>query len=140
MARLKIAEECGALVRQSSIYQTAAWGIEAQPSFLNQALEIETLLNAEELLKAILVVEETLGRRRDIKYGPRIIDIDILLFNDEIIRSEGLTVPHPQMHARRFVLMPLKEIASNKMHPVLQKPIGELLEECPDTLAVQKIS
>lgn len=139
-AVVKIREECGAIIRQSSLYQTAAWGIENQASFLNQALEIETHLPADELLTAILCVEEKLGRKREIKYGPRIIDIDILMFNDEIVSSEGLTIPHAQMQARRFVLMPLCEIAPTKIHPVLQKSIAQLLEECPDTLAVQKIS
>ncbi|MDB5207310.1 MAG: folK [Flavisolibacter sp.] len=139
-ARKRISEECGRIICQSSLYQTAAWGMENQPAFLNQALEIETQLNADELLTTILSVEETIGRKREIKYGPRTIDIDILLFNDELINSIGLIIPHPQMQARRFVLMPLCEIASNKIHPVLQKSIGQLLKECPDTLAVQKIS
>jgi 2-amino-4-hydroxy-6-hydroxymethyldihydropteridine diphosphokinase len=139
-ATIKIWEECGEITRQSSIYQTAAWGIEQQAPFLNQALKIETHLNADELLKTILSVEETLGRKREVKYGPRIIDIDILLFNNEIIRSEGLTVPHPQMQVRRFVLLPLCEIAPDEMHPVLQKSIAQLVEECTDTLTVQKIT
>jgi 2-amino-4-hydroxy-6-hydroxymethyldihydropteridine diphosphokinase len=138
-ARIKIAEHCGAVICQSSIYQTAAWGIEEQAPFLNQALEIDTHLNADELLTTILFIERLLGRKRQVKYGPRIIDIDILLFNDEIIKSEGLTVPHPQMQSRRFVLLPLGEIAPNKVHPALQKSILQLLEECPDNLDVHKI-
>lgn len=136
----KIWEQCGAISSQSSLYQTAAWGIEAQAYFLNQALEIETYLTADELLKTILSIEEAIGRKREVKYGPRIIDIDILLFNDEIICIEGLIIPHPQMQNRRFVLMPLGEIAPDKTHPVFKKSITQLLEKCGDDLAVQKIS
>lgn len=101
-------------------------------------LQLETTLTSDELLKKILWIEERIGRKREEKYGPRIIDIDILLFNDEVIKTEGLTIPHPQMQNRRFVLEPLNEIAADIRHPVLQKTIGELLSECPDKLAVQK--
>lgn len=137
-ARKKISEECGAIVCQSSIYQTAAWGLEDQEAFLNEALEIETLLTAHQLLKKILSIEESIGRKRQVKYGPRIIDIDILLFNDAIIKTEGLTVPHSQMQNRRFVLVPLEEIAPQFVHPVYHKTISQLLADCPDSLAVQK--
>lgn len=138
-ARKQIEKNCGAIRQQSSLYQTAAWGMENQSPFLNQALEVETELNADELLQAVLQIEENLGRKREIKYGPRIIDIDILLFNDEVIHREGLTVPHPEMQNRRFALEPLNEIASTDIHPVLKKTISQLLQECPDKLDVQKI-
>ncbi|RYZ25708.1 MAG: 2-amino-4-hydroxy-6-hydroxymethyldihydropteridine diphosphokinase [Chitinophagaceae bacterium] len=137
-ARQWIEKMCGSIVNRSALYQTAAWGIENQEAFLNQALQIETMLAADELLKKLLWIEERIGRRRQEKYGPRIIDIDIVLFNDEIIHTEGLTIPHPQMQNRRFVLEPLNEIAADVIHPVLQKSIRQLLSECPDKLAVQK--
>lgn len=139
-ARQKIAAKCGAIIQQSSLYQTAAWGIEEQPAFLNQVVCIETKLPATVLLTTILDIEKSLGRKRDLKYGPRTIDIDILLFNNDVIREDALTVPHPQMQNRRFVLAPLCEIAPMVLHPVLKKPVAQLLEECPDTLHVQKIT
>jgi 2-amino-4-hydroxy-6-hydroxymethyldihydropteridine diphosphokinase len=135
-----INDHCGKIIKQSSLFETAAWGVEDQSAFVNQAIQIETHLKAEELLKKILSIEEELGRKREVKYGPRIIDIDILLFNDAILKSEGLTIPHPEMQKRRFVLVPLCEIAANDFHPVLKKSISQLLKECPDKLAVQKIS
>ena len=133
-----INEQCGPLTRSSSIYETEAWGNTDQPSFLNQALEISTSLNARQLIRKVLKIEEVMGRVRKEKLGPRIIDIDILLFNDEVINEEGLIVPHPQMQNRRFVLEPLNEIAADMMHPVLHKNISQLLAECTDKLAVQK--
>jgi 2-amino-4-hydroxy-6-hydroxymethyldihydropteridine diphosphokinase len=90
------------------------------------------------LLHKILEIEQLLGRKREQRYGPRIIDIDILLFNKDIVSEEGLTVPHPQMQNRRFVLEPLNEIAGGAIHPALNKSIAQLLAECPDKLAVQK--
>jgi len=134
-----IIEQCGALTRSSSIYETAAWGIADQPSFLNQALEISTSLNARQLLRKILKIEKEMGRIRKEKLGPRIIDIDILLFENEIHDLRFLKIPHPEMQNRRFVLTPLAEIESGIMHPVLKKTIAQLLEECPDNLEVRKI-
>jgi 2-amino-4-hydroxy-6-hydroxymethyldihydropteridine diphosphokinase len=135
-----IEKECGELVAISSVYETAAWGKEDQHAFLNQALQIQTKLSAPALLRTILLIEEKLGRKRDIKYGPRVIDIDIQFFNDEIIDLDGLKIPHPRMAQRRFVLAPLQEIAPGKLHPVFHKTISQLLADCPDLLMVNKIS
>jgi len=136
----EIEERCGKILKQSSIYETAAWGKEDQEAFLNQVLKIETGLSSEELLHTILKVEEDLGRKRDLKYGPRIIDIDILFFNNEVIDLHGLKIPHPQIQNRKFVLVPLNEIAAEKIHPVFQKTVSRLLSECPDPLTVNKFS
>jgi 2-amino-4-hydroxy-6-hydroxymethyldihydropteridine diphosphokinase len=134
----EIEKNCGPILQQSSVFETAAWGNENQESFLNQVLKIQTSLNPDQLLKTILQIEENLGRKRELKYGPRTIDIDILFFNDQIIDQEGLKIPHPQMQNRRFVLVPLNEIAADKVHPVFQKTISQLLAECPDLLTVNK--
>jgi 2-amino-4-hydroxy-6-hydroxymethyldihydropteridine diphosphokinase len=139
-AAISISESCGVIARASSIYETAAWGKEDQSAFLNQVLKLKTKLDPKGLLRALLEIEHQLGRERIGKYGPRVIDLDILFFNDEVVREEGLTIPHPQMQNRRFVLEPLNEIAPEKMHPVLQKKIAQLLAECPDPLPVNKIN
>ncbi|MGV3529272.1 MAG: 2-amino-4-hydroxy-6-hydroxymethyldihydropteridine diphosphokinase [Flavisolibacter sp.] len=138
-AREALELSCGKILKASSLYETAAWGRQDQPAFLNQALLLETQLSAEQLLKRILSIEKELGRERDQKYGPRTLDIDILLFNEEIINNSKLVVPHPQLPLRRFALMPLAEIAADERHPVLEKTIAELLEQCPDPLDVQKL-
>ena len=139
-ARSFINEQCGTIVTASSLYETAAWGKTDQPSFLNQALELETALNAKQLIRRILKIEKMMGRIRDEKYGPRLIDIDILLFNNEKHNYEFLKVPHPEMQNRRFALLPLAEIAPRIIHPVLNKTINELLKECKDELPVKKYS
>lgn len=139
-ARRAIEKTCGPILQQSAIYETEAWGIKEQPAFLNQALAIGTPLSPETLLHTILRIEETLGRKREIKYGPRTIDIDIALFNDAIIRLPDLKIPHPQMQNRRFALQCLHDIAAEKIHPVFKKTIAQLLAECPDPLAVNKFS
>ena len=135
-----IGQTSGLVVKSSALYETAAWGKEDQAPFLNQALMIRTELEPELLLSHILRAEETLGRTRAVKYGPRLIDIDILLYNSHIIHQPGLTVPHPHMQDRRFVLEPLSEIAGSLVHPVLKKTISELLALCPDPLMVNKIT
>jgi len=135
-----INEQCGSLTRSSSIYETEAWGNTDQPSFLNQALEISTSLSAQQLMRKVLRIEEEMGRVRKEKLGPRIIDIDILLFENQIHDLRFLKIPHPEMQNRRFVLVPLAEINSTLQHPVLKKTIAELLEECPDNLEVKKIA
>jgi len=138
-ARNLIGEECGELKKISSIYETAAWGKVDQPMFLNQSLEINTPLKPMTLLQQILEIEKQLGRTRHEKYGPRIIDIDILFYNDEIYNDSLLKVPHPALQYRRFALMPMNEIAPNFFHPVLKKTIAKLLEECPDDLPANKL-
>jgi 2-amino-4-hydroxy-6-hydroxymethyldihydropteridine diphosphokinase len=134
-----ISGSCGKILKKSSLYETAAWGKTNQPNFFNQVLFIETALSADELMKQILLIEEKMGRIRDEKYGARIIDIDILFFNDEIINKLQLVIPHPEIQNRRFVLAPMNEIAPEFIHPVLLKNIGTLLKECGDKLDVKKI-
>jgi 2-amino-4-hydroxy-6-hydroxymethyldihydropteridine diphosphokinase len=128
----------GHLLAVSSIYETAAWGKLNQPPFLNQALLLETPLKSLALLQQLLQLEEKLGRVRTEKYGPRLVDIDILLFNDEISGDPVLRLPHPELTRRRFALTPLAEIAPQLMHPVLRKTIIQLLEECEDGLEVRR--
>jgi 2-amino-4-hydroxy-6-hydroxymethyldihydropteridine diphosphokinase len=139
-ARELINLHCGTIVKASSLYETAAWGNTDQPAFLNQALELATSLNARQLIRRLLKVEKNMGRIRKEKYGPRLIDIDILLFNNEKHNYHFLKLPHPEMQNRRFALLPLAEIAPGMVHPVLNKTIAELLKECKDELPVKKYS
>ncbi|MBK8139992.1 MAG: 2-amino-4-hydroxy-6-hydroxymethyldihydropteridine diphosphokinase [Chitinophagaceae bacterium] len=139
-ARELIAEQIGNIIAASSLYETAAWGNTDQPAFLNQAIMIETPLNARQLIRRILKIEKKMGRVREEKYGPRLIDIDILLFNNEKHNYQFLKLPHPEMQNRRFALLPLAEIAPEIIHPVLKKTIAELLLECKDELEVKKYS
>ena len=134
-----IAKYCGDLVRESSLYETAAWGKTDQPAFLNQVILIQTKKSPADLMAAILDIEEKMGRKRLEKYGQRKIDIDILFYNQEIIDEPQLRIPHPEIQNRRFVLVPLQEIAPDWMHPVLHQTVSRLLETCPDTLDVKKI-
>jgi 2-amino-4-hydroxy-6-hydroxymethyldihydropteridine diphosphokinase len=134
-----IKKQCGNICLKSSVYQTAAWGFTEQPDFFNQALAITTLYQPDELMKALLEIENEMGRTRNFKNAPRIIDIDILLMNDIVYNSSTVIIPHPQLAERRFVLTPLAEIASEVIHPVYNKTINELLNECKDELPVHKI-
>lgn len=127
----------GAL-RSSHIYVTAAWGNEEQPEFLNQVIEIDTRLTPHELLQKVLETESEMGRVRTDKWGPRVIDIDILFYRDIILKSPDLVIPHPEIQNRRFTLVPLHDL-TNKVHPVLNKTIEELLEECKDPLEVKRL-
>ena len=133
-----IEKEIGQSARQSGLYVTAAWGNTNQPDFLNQVIIVETELTANDTMQAILSIEKKMGRLRTVKNAPRIIDIDILLFNKEIIESTALGIPHPQLQNRRFVLIPLNELSPNLIHPILKKTIHQLLRVCPDNLAVKK--
>ncbi len=138
-ARVFLCDEAGNIFSQSSIYETAAWGKTDQPSFLNQALALETQLSARVLLKTILGIESRMGRFRQEKNGPRVIDIDIAFYNDDIIAETGLYVPHPEIQNRRFALVPLAELDPQKIHPVLKKSVQQLLTECKDPLPVKRL-
>lgn len=138
-AASSLEKAAGTVVRRSSVYQTAAWGLADQPDFLNQVLVLETTLAAEKLLSACLSIEAKMGRIRTVKNAPRIIDIDILFFNKEISNDPRLTLPHPRIAQRRFVLTPLNELSPNFRHPVLHKTIHQLLTICRDELPVKKI-
>ena len=137
-ARELIQQFCGNIVHYSAIYETAAWGVTDQPSFYNQALALETNLEPEKLMLELLRIEEYMGRKRTIKMGPRVIDLDILLIDGRILNSSLLTLPHPSLSIRRFALLPLAEIAPKLLHPISGKIIAQLLDECTDKLDVQK--
>jgi 2-amino-4-hydroxy-6-hydroxymethyldihydropteridine diphosphokinase len=134
-----IEKNIGNVVQKSSLYTTAAWGNKDQPDFVNQVLLVETILPANKLLKVALDIEKKMGRIRSFKNAARIIDIDILFFNKEIIQDVGLTIPHPEIANRRFVLIPLAEIAPNFIHPTSNLTIKKMLKICTDDLNVQKI-
>ncbi|MEP6712708.1 MAG: 2-amino-4-hydroxy-6-hydroxymethyldihydropteridine diphosphokinase, partial [Ferruginibacter sp.] len=135
-AQKKIEELVGVVIRRSHLYKTAAWGNTNQADFLNQVIVVYSKYSVEKILEKILVIEMDMGRIRTRKNAPRLIDIDILFFNKETIQKENLTVPHPAIQLRRFVLVPLNELSPNFIHPVLHKTIHCLLLECPDELAV----
>lgn len=131
-------QKLGSTAKKSSIYITAAWGNENQPEFYNQAIQLSTAFTSIEVLKIALEVEELLGRKRnDDKWQERTIDIDILFYNNEIINLPELKIPHPFIQERKFVLIPMNEIASEFIHPVLKKTINQLLDECKDQLEVR---
>jgi 2-amino-4-hydroxy-6-hydroxymethyldihydropteridine diphosphokinase len=132
----------GTVSKSSSLYETEPVEFTAQPQFLNCAIELDTELSAHDLMREVLAIERALGRDREHAQpkGPRTIDIDILLFGDAIIDEPGLKIPHPAMHRRRFVLAPLAEIDAEVIHPILERSIGELLDELPaDAGKVRKI-
>lgn len=117
------------LLIKSRLYKTKPLGVKNQPDFINAAIKIVTSLDSQRLLETILDIEKRLGRIRKKKWGPRVIDIDMLYYGNHVIRKRHLTVPHPLMNKRHFVLKPLAEIAPGKIHPVLKKTSDTLLKE-----------
>ena len=136
----QLGEKAGKVVKVSSVYETQPWQMNDDTQFLNQAIEMETGLSADVLMKTILGIEESMGRVRgkSAGYEPRTIDIDILFFNSDIIESDLVTVPHPQLHKRRFVLEPLVELSPDYVHPQLKKALKQLLAETIDIHHIRK--
>ena len=128
------------LLGQSSWYLTEPWGYREQDDFLNLALAIETGLAPQELLGLLKATEATLGRRETVRFGPRTIDLDILLYGDLVMQSPELTIPHARLCERRFVLAPLEELAPQLMHPVRRKTISRLLADLDDAGRVIKLN
>jgi 2-amino-4-hydroxy-6-hydroxymethyldihydropteridine diphosphokinase len=129
----------GNVVAVSSFYETEPVELTTQPWFLNCAIQLETAKMPRQLLRGILIIEKEMGRRRLQKKGPRNIDIDILLFGNAIVEAKGLTIPHPAMHERRFVLEPLTEIAAEARHPVFKRTVRELRDALPAGQAVRPL-
>jgi len=123
----------------SAVYETQAWGKTDMPDYLNQVLELQTSMPARAILDKVLSIETRMGREREEKWGSRIIDIDILFYGDEVIDEPGLIIPHPQLHNRRFTLVPLAELAPNFVHPVMKRSIVELEKDLKDSLIVKKL-
>ena len=128
------------LLAQSSFYKTQPLGHTAQNWFVNGVIKIETDLEAHELLRSLKEIESRLGRQETVRWGPRVIDLDILFYDEEQIRSEELQIPHPRLHERQFVLIPLAEIDPHLIHPVLKKTIRELLNRLHEDQGVERMS
>lgn len=127
-----ISRFAGQCIATSKHYETEAWGETAQDDFINQAIMIHTEIAPKELLATLLNIEEKMGRVRVKKWGPRSIDIDLIFYDDLVIEEKGLQIPHPRLHLRNFVLIPLLDIAANFEHPIFKKSIEELYIDCRD--------
>ena len=136
----RIAAVGGTVQQVSPVYETAPWGVTDQPDYLNLVMQIETALLPHELLAAMQETEAALHRVREVRWGQRTIDIDVLFYDNEVINTPDLVVPHPRIQDRRFVLVPLADIAPALLHPVLQQTVAMLLAECPDELEVRLFS
>ena len=132
-------QSIGTVRSVSSLYETEPVEFTEQPDFLNCAVALETSASPAQLMVQLLDIEKTLGRQRIQKKGPRTIDLDLLLFGDQVINAPELTIPHPAMHQRRFVLVPLAEIAPGARHPIFKKTIRELQGELPASQTVRKL-
>lgn len=119
----------GVCLKCSSLFSSPPWGVEDQEEFVNSVILIKTDLSAKELLAKLLLIEEKMGRIREKKWGPRIIDLDIIFYGSKIIKEEGLNVPHPYMHVRAFVLKPMAQLNDDFIHPEINKSIKELMNE-----------
>ena len=133
-ALFHLKKNVGKVLQISKVYESGAWGKIANKPFLNQVVKISTHLSPQELLDAILFIEELAGRKRTLKWGNRTLDIDILYIEDKIINEPGLKVPHPEIQNRAFTLVPLAEIQSNFVHPILKQTTRNLLINCADTV------
>ena len=138
-AYAEIEKKLGPITKKSSIYQTAAWGPIPQPDFLNQVLCLSTEILPEQMMVILLDIEKSMGRIREERWGPRVIDLDILFYEDEIHTTELLQLPHPEIENRRFVLIPLVEIAADKIHPISKKTIADILAETKDDTEVIRL-
>ncbi|MEQ8303676.1 MAG: 2-amino-4-hydroxy-6-hydroxymethyldihydropteridine diphosphokinase [Cyclobacteriaceae bacterium] len=136
-AREKIESQFSADLQASSIFESKAWGITDQPSFLNQVIALDSTEAPAWVLEVILAIEKEMGRKRHVKWGERLIDIDVLFYGSEVISKPNLVIPHPAIPERRFTLVPLAELAAELIHPVLKKSVSQLLEECVDPLWVR---
>lgn len=135
-AKAALGKTCGRILSASGIYETEPWGSSSGNKYLNCVMRLETGLSARQLLKKTMSIERRLGRKRGrTQYSDRTMDIDILFFNREVIDEEALQIPHPRLHLRNFVLVPLHEIEKKLVHPVLNKSIATLLKSCKDKLA-----
>jgi len=135
-----IRELIGPVIRVSSIYETEPWGFSSENYFFNMVVQVGTFVLPREVMLKIGEIEETFGRKRQGRsYSSRTMDVDILFYDDLVMKGEELQIPHPLIQERRFVLVPLNEIATDLIHPVFQKSIGELFNNCPDTKKVRKL-
>lgn len=131
-----LAKRIGPVSLESKVYFSEPWGNPDQPVFMNQALVLKTTCSPRELLKEIKLIEQFMGRFEGEVNGPRLIDIDILLMDEQVYKDEKLEIPHPRLHLRNFNLVPLAELTPSWMHPVFKKSIAELRDQCSDTLKV----
>lgn len=134
-------KDLGKVMKSSSVYETQPWGFDSENNFLNMVILINTVHAPAGLIKKVLMVESALGRvRNSTGYSSRVIDIDILFYEDRVISDPGLTIPHPLIQERRFVLVPLCELAPDLIHPVFGKSISELLGVCPDKSKISRFN
>ena len=131
-AEEKIHNDIGRIIKKSKIYESTPWKVDGQSNYLNQVIKIDTELDPLNLLRKILLIENDLGRKRLEKWGERLIDIDILFYNDSILETPNLCIPHKHLHERNFVLIPLNEIDAEWVHPKINKSISQLLTDCSD--------
>ena len=137
---VELLEQSGQTVSKiSSLYETEPWGVKDQPPFINMAVEIETGFPPKKLLALLKKIEKKMGRKKTVRWGPRVIDLDILFYDDLTLNDNDLVIPHPFMHTRAFVLEPLSEIAPDKVHPVLRKKVASLLRENTSSGASRKV-
>lgn len=138
-AIVHIEADIASIEKKSSVYETQSWGKTDAPNYLNQVIQLKTVLSPQLVLQKILHIENVFGRKREEKWGSRTIDIDILFYGQDIIAEPELTVPHPELHNRMFTLAPLSEIAPDLVHPILHKTIFDLKSELKDNLIVKKL-